>query len=326
MRTPIETQATTAKPKVYKPVGRCIYCGSTDTLSTEHIIPTGIRGRFILPQGSCEKCRKITQEFETTCLRKNFWFYRIHTGLQRHKKERPDRLPLRVAGQNQWVSPTAHPNLLIMPRMIEPGILTDAAPGMPYVIKWRRFGDLQALAEITKRHDGPVSVDYTFNIDSFVRMLAKIAHGYIAAELHEVGEFSETIFRPYLTDFIRGVNLSLGPYLVGQSKIMPEPPINKKFLHVLLPSILLHRDRYLVLIGVRLFQNWRGLVYTVITGELVSPPKNFLTRYGLSSELPRIEAALRRRSDIPSDRQQLSAPSLPIRPFQHEQVRHTARG
>ncbi len=107
--------ATKAKPLVFPPVWRCIYCGSPETLSTEHIIPRGLRGNLVLPRSSCEPCRKITHKFETTCLRSNFWYFRIHTGMQRRLDERPKSLPMRARNKPMLVSPTNHPNLLLLP-------------------------------------------------------------------------------------------------------------------------------------------------------------------------------------------------------------------
>ena len=36
-------------------VGSCIYCGATDQLTDEHIIPLALGGRFVLPDSSCAK-------------------------------------------------------------------------------------------------------------------------------------------------------------------------------------------------------------------------------------------------------------------------------
>ena len=47
----------------------CIYCESTVQLSREHILPYALGGTTTIPAGSCEKCRRITHEFETAVLR-----------------------------------------------------------------------------------------------------------------------------------------------------------------------------------------------------------------------------------------------------------------
>lgn len=81
--------------KSYKPVGKCIYCGSTENLGNEHIIPYGLNGQWILPKSSCEICAKITAEFEKDVLRGMFLEARTSLGLKtRNKEHRPALLPL----------------------------------------------------------------------------------------------------------------------------------------------------------------------------------------------------------------------------------------
>src|ERR1700730_18119661 len=84
----------------YKPVGRCIYCGSleysTDSsrpLAEEHIIPLALGGDRILPEASCRKCERITGNFEQMALRGVLRGARVSLGL-RSKKGHPDTLPL----------------------------------------------------------------------------------------------------------------------------------------------------------------------------------------------------------------------------------------
>jgi len=40
---------------VLRRIGKCIYCGSTEALSDEHIIPLGLNGAWILEQASCKR-------------------------------------------------------------------------------------------------------------------------------------------------------------------------------------------------------------------------------------------------------------------------------
>lgn len=46
----------------------CIYCGSTDQLSDEHVIPYAWGGTLQVYDGSCERCRLITSQFENFAL------------------------------------------------------------------------------------------------------------------------------------------------------------------------------------------------------------------------------------------------------------------
>ena len=58
---------------VYKPVGHCIYCGATENLGKEHILPFGLSGSAILPKSSCRNCASITGRTEQDILRGSFW-------------------------------------------------------------------------------------------------------------------------------------------------------------------------------------------------------------------------------------------------------------
>jgi len=57
--------------KVYKPLGRCVYCAPTantpiDELSKEHIIPSAFGGELILPKASCKLHQKETSRVRTS--------------------------------------------------------------------------------------------------------------------------------------------------------------------------------------------------------------------------------------------------------------------
>lgn len=46
----------------------CIYCGSQEDLSDEHILAYALGGTVKVKKGSCERCRQITHAFETAVL------------------------------------------------------------------------------------------------------------------------------------------------------------------------------------------------------------------------------------------------------------------
>lgn len=48
--------------------GACVYCGSKEQLSREHVIPYALGGTLTIIDGSCEECRKKTHRFETDVL------------------------------------------------------------------------------------------------------------------------------------------------------------------------------------------------------------------------------------------------------------------
>src|SRR5215469_3620134 len=80
---------------VYAPVNRCIYCGATETLGKEHIIPRSLAGMLILPRASCRTCERTTSGFELTVARRIYGNFRMKHDLPSYRKdERPTHIPL----------------------------------------------------------------------------------------------------------------------------------------------------------------------------------------------------------------------------------------
>ena len=89
------------------PVGSCVYCGSTDGLSDEHVVPLGLGGTWKLLEASCPRCRDATSLLELRVLRQHFHALRTVTGMPtRRKGERPSRLrqDVTVAGERLSLS------------------------------------------------------------------------------------------------------------------------------------------------------------------------------------------------------------------------------
>lgn len=73
----------------YSNANLCIYCGATENLEDEHIIPYGLGGRWVLPKASCSRCAKITGKFENNCLKKMYGSTRQLLGIPSRKEEIP---------------------------------------------------------------------------------------------------------------------------------------------------------------------------------------------------------------------------------------------
>jgi HNH endonuclease len=267
--TPPFQRDSKERPIVYPEFGRCVYCGSTDTLSTEHIVPRGLGGNILFLRASCEKCRKITQQFETVCMRKNFLYFRVHTGLHQHPKERPGHFPLRIGRSDAPPVPvlrSAHPNWLVLPLFLRPGILVEAPLGMPYITRGFQVTNPRDLQVIQQQYRGPFFVDYNFDLNAFAKMLAKIAHCLAFAVFHKSGKVPDDVFKPYLPSFIRGMDDNLGPHLVGQIQYIGVPEVDNDLYKYAIATIS-HGRKRLLIATIRLFANWRGPVYTVVVGE-----------------------------------------------------------
>jgi HNH endonuclease len=87
---PLRSYLPTQPGRTYRSIELCIYCGSTEELSDEHIIPMGLGGRLVLSHASCAICSSKTSKQERTCLRTMYGPLRLLYGLpSRRKRERP---------------------------------------------------------------------------------------------------------------------------------------------------------------------------------------------------------------------------------------------
>ena len=76
---------------------KCIYCGSTDDLTIEHIIPFALGGRIELPDGSCRDCAKATSKIEQTVARNHLSIPRAIGGIQtRRLGQRPNETTIEL--------------------------------------------------------------------------------------------------------------------------------------------------------------------------------------------------------------------------------------
>jgi hypothetical protein len=165
--------------------GLCIYCGRTDGLTDEHIVPFGLGGNLILPDASCGECNKITSAFEHKVLRGFMRDARTAGGFQtRRPKDRPATIPISIKQDGQFKSvqvPSSEAfGMLMLPKLGPAAFLAGGPPAQGVNIVGTQmigFGKHpKELAESldTKTLQGTAKVDAT----SFVRMLAKIGYSY----------------------------------------------------------------------------------------------------------------------------------------------------
>ena len=165
------------------PAGRCIYCGATDVaLTKEHAIPLALGGRDIIPDASCERCRKITWQFETECLRGFLHDYRTASGFPtRHKKElRRSITQLRfdANGVTERIEIDAgeYPRYLILPVYPLPGVLTGRERGAKVMFKTQLY-----VRDTEAKQLHRTIIRQMLKLHSFLRMVAKIGHSIAVA-------------------------------------------------------------------------------------------------------------------------------------------------
>jgi HNH endonuclease len=197
----------------FPPVGRCIYCGSTDGLDKEHIVPFSLGGRLVLPKASCRPCADITKKFEQTCARTIFGALRIRLGLPTNNPEqRPDEIFADILQRDGTLKPfkvpaAKFPAICIGAFFPSPGILTGKEPTNVLTIRpfMKRYGD--EAEQLVKQYGDGIRLQ---RIDwvSFCALLAKIAHGYT------VSQIGLHAFTHFLPDLILGKS-DKWPHFIG---------------------------------------------------------------------------------------------------------------
>jgi|HubBroStandDraft_6_1064221.scaffolds.fasta_scaffold223916_4 hypothetical protein len=167
-------------------VGVCIYCGKTEGLTDEHIVPFGLGGNWILPQASCIACSRITSDFERKVLRGFMHNARIVAGFQtRRPKQRPKTIPVQTKRGFRFETVdlpiTESTGFLQLPVMETGAFLVGKPPVQGVIVKGNQTIAFGKPPKETAAALGTKALQITSNIDvpAFARMLAKI--GYCTA-------------------------------------------------------------------------------------------------------------------------------------------------
>lgn len=259
------------KANVPPPVNRCIYCGdgNVEVLTREHVLPAGLGGGIVLNKASCPVCQKIIHKVETATMRGMLLDYRREFDLIRHRDELPPTTVLRIGGEDRVVPIADAPSFLTVPKLSTwPGILRGLEPRSEF--KWERvvLANAEAFRECAAKFGGQVSAERLIDLDSYFRMIAKIAHGWAVAH-RGLGTF-----RPLLPDFILGKHPELLPYLIGDTPWEKTEPYEGRLSHMLLLTNLEWKGRSYLLARVWLFAAHNAPAYTVVVGDL---EKNIFT-------------------------------------------------
>ena len=166
----------------------CIYCGSRSDLRDEHVIPFALDGEYVLRKATCGACADKTSSNELKVLRGALWPARTSLQMRtRHKGARPKTLPvieIDEAGQRRTreVRVTEHPTYIMLPTFEAPALLRGGAiPNLVCTGAWAHLvgsSTLPALGNELGLEE--VGIRLELDIYAFARLLAKIAHGFVA--------------------------------------------------------------------------------------------------------------------------------------------------
>ena len=265
------TQVTTKQldGKVYPPVGKCIYCGCTEELEKEHILPLALSGTAILPKASCRKCASITGAVEQELLRGSFWPVRIFRNLKSRTKHKDAPVTFPMTFVRNGKEEVHHlkinelPILLHFPLLAPPGHLLPGTPTAGIQLSGFatvRFGK-DPIQAVSMRGATGLQVSESHKPVAFARMIAKIAYAFAYAE----GAMNDMDGEPFVLPAILGEKDDVGRWV---GTLTDAPKSHPGTLH----RIEVHHDRArgLLCAEVQLFSDSETPSYGVLLGRLKS--------------------------------------------------------
>lgn len=252
----------------YPKFGSCIYCGSTDQLSDEHIVPISLGGDIVLPDASCESCRVITSRFEQTVAREMLWRARLKLkvpGNRKRRKNRPTHWPMITITpdniENTVDIPVGDiPLVLSIVKMPPPGILCDRSPETIPTLNISVSSSPSEIAKFQKDYGATPKYVMQHNQLEFNLTLAKIGHAAAAAIVGVDG------YEPLLTPFIRGtVGYQNSYHLIGGVLSSEETLVANQLIGV---TTFQHRSETYLVSRVTLFGQGLFPTYLVVVGRV----------------------------------------------------------
>lgn len=169
-----------------KYVGKCIYCGSEEELTTEHALPESLNGDLELEAASCKDCTRITGLFEGRYTGETLKPARTFLGMKtKRKKQRPKEFPIEIVkgGISTIHNLSVEEYMAVIP-MWEIGAcgkyaLERHSMGLTHgelklkVFNTRSDGHIVMLSE--KYGADEIKVHFALYIEEFFRVIAKIA-------------------------------------------------------------------------------------------------------------------------------------------------------
>ncbi|QQP97962.1 HNH endonuclease [Lysobacter enzymogenes] len=265
-------------------VGACIYCGvRAQPLSEEHVIPKGLGGTLVLPSASCATCAMLTSQFEMRVLRGFMDKGRQALGIKSRKSHKRAyeatnaQALIQADGTIQRFDvPTEESiRVLHLPVLALPYFLDHDRPPTPET----KHINVDAIETLTFGLDNSdligrnqaVGARFEDEVDlwAFVRMLAKIAHGYHVA-MRGVFPMEESPLVP----IIMGERVDAQNW-VGCTKQQDALPDGRSALHLLQEDVLTGADgSKCSTVRIKLFAGQPTCTYVLATRLTLAEPQN----------------------------------------------------
>ncbi|HFT6990843.1 TPA: hypothetical protein ACGRQA_000115 [Stenotrophomonas maltophilia] len=260
-----------AKAKEYPALGVCVYCGATEGLEDEHILPESLAGdALVLPKSSCRPCASMTSAFEARYTKQSIGIFREVIGAPtKRPRKRKDNVGLWLAdrvdgeirplGRKQDWDVELVPGLYIALTMPLPTVISGAENTEALDCQLWTWGSYDPKFFSGFQEGGSVHIG-SIHPESFLRMLAKIAHCFAIAEL------GINAFTPLLLDIIRGSE-PLSNRLIGcwHEEVPPS-----EALHEIRVDWVNGESGRLLVCSLRLFSATGSPLYLVVVGKRAS--------------------------------------------------------
>ena len=262
----------------WKPIkaAACVYCGSRNDLTDEHIVPLNLGGKTKIPNGSCKKCAEVTKKFEQTVARTMFGAFRIKMNAPtRHPKDRPKQIEfvtiINGTRTKKALEPSAHPGSYALPAFEIPQIVTRDTAQAPHI---NDIWTWPAPDEIDKVFSpllpkGAQGIIGAVNVNAFVRFLAKMSHCNCAAM------YGSESFIPLLTSLIVGNSTEFADYIGGST--VPSAVRTGNLTPTLVNSIVRVHSTFYFKVTIQMFPSQGGPMYDIYTGVCVDQKTPFET-------------------------------------------------
>ena len=272
----------------FPPVGKCIYCGTTiPPLDEEHVIPLSFGGHRILPKASCRDCGAVTGADEGHCAGRMFGALKLHHKIRGRKRKTKTKHVIVLDGNHPQGAPAKAvagdeaPGIVVFPILAPPRILL----GLPASdrIDLLGFHWWTTTEDARERQQRLVEKGFvnalafsSFELIRFLRVLAKIAHGYDVANVGLKG--SDDTLTPYILR--NNLNIS---YVVGGTPpngtlpILLQIPHADTGLHQIAPFNIVINSKPFIGVQIRLFSYLKPAppIYTVIMRPHAIPHGDF---------------------------------------------------
>jgi hypothetical protein len=254
-------------------IGKCIYCGSDEDLTDEHMLAAGFNGYYVLEDASCGVCARITSGMETKFLSATRTTRSaLGMGAKRRKTvARTAPVWVTVKGVRQKEYLPVHESILpvLFPIFPRAGWAKGRAQSealvvdqIPAVIT---FG--KSPLEVMDRFGADqVSVDQPIPAVDFARLVAKTAYCYAVAKFG-LDAFKNVGVLPAILGTAEDIGFWVGTF-ARERPSSPDPTlIHRLNIGVLSNSADPSWDRMVTAL-VMLFANAPAPVYEVVVGSL----------------------------------------------------------